>query len=147
VKIAFVADPLPSFNIKKDSTYAMMVEAALREHELYVLQQHDLVWKRNRVFGAMSQITLRKNGENWYALGPATEIALAELDCVLMRKPFDSIRDHPCCSSSPRGAGQRPARYDHSEKLAIAVHRIHRPAGCRSAVSCRVSSTSMPTWF
>jgi glutathione synthase len=30
MKIAFLADPLASFKIYKDSTYAMMVEAARR---------------------------------------------------------------------------------------------------------------------
>ena len=127
MKIAFVVDPLRSFNIKKDSTYAMMVEASLRGHELYVLEQDGLVWKRNRVFGAMSQITLRKDPHNWYALDPAVEVHLAELDCVLMRKdpPFDveyvtttwlleqAEREGARVFNNPR------ALRDHSEKLAI----------------------------
>ncbi|TMH17967.1 MAG: hypothetical protein E6H70_06230 [Betaproteobacteria bacterium] len=33
MRIAFIADSLPSFKIHKDSTYAMMVEAARRGHE------------------------------------------------------------------------------------------------------------------
>lgn len=35
MKIAFVADPLDTFKIVKDSTFAMMTEAASRGHELY----------------------------------------------------------------------------------------------------------------
>ncbi|TMH24432.1 MAG: glutathione synthase, partial [Betaproteobacteria bacterium] len=37
MRIAFIADPLPSFKIHKDSTYAMMVEAAKRGHDLYFM--------------------------------------------------------------------------------------------------------------
>ena len=95
MKIGFITDPLDSLKIKKDSTYAMMCEAARRDHELYAMQQDDLAWKRHRVVGVMSQITLRKpggkGGGSWYALDPSTETPLADLDCVIMRKdpPFD----------------------------------------------------------
>jgi len=35
MKIAFIADPLDSFQIYKDTTFAMMREAAARGHALY----------------------------------------------------------------------------------------------------------------
>ena len=128
MKIGFVVDPLPSLNIKKDSTYAMMAEAARRGHELYAMQQEDLVWKRNRVMGVTSQVTLRKDPGRWYALDPALEMRLADLDCVLMRKdpPFDleyvtttwllerAQHDGARVFNDPR------ALRDHSEKLSIA---------------------------
>ncbi|MEO6362017.1 MAG: glutathione synthase, partial [Caldimonas sp.] len=34
MKLLFVADPLESFKTSKDTTFAMMREAALRGHEL-----------------------------------------------------------------------------------------------------------------
>ena len=128
MKIAFVADPLPSFNTKKDSTYAMMVEAAARGHELYALQPEDLVWKGKRVCGSMSALSLRKDPKAWYSLDAPEERPLAELGCVLMRKdpPFDieyvtgtwlleqAQREGARVFNEPR------ALRDHSEKLAIA---------------------------
>ncbi|MBM3373223.1 MAG: glutathione synthase, partial [Betaproteobacteria bacterium] len=42
MNIAFITDPLDEFKLEKDSTYAMMREAARRGHELHVLQQDDL---------------------------------------------------------------------------------------------------------
>ena len=42
MKIAFLADPLDSFKIWKDSTYAMMVEAARRGHEVHAFEQKDM---------------------------------------------------------------------------------------------------------
>ncbi|MFM9972665.1 MAG: glutathione synthase [Burkholderiales bacterium] len=128
MKIGFITDPLESFKIKKDSTYAMMREGEGRGHELFVMQQEDIVWKRNRVFGVMSQITLRKDADPWYSLGSATETALADLDAIVMRKdpPFDveyvtstwllsqAQREGAKVFNDPR------ALRDHSEKLAIA---------------------------
>ena len=49
MKILFIADPLDSFKLAKDSTYAMMVEAAKRGHELYFTPQEGLMWKGGRV--------------------------------------------------------------------------------------------------
>lgn len=128
MKIGFITDPLDSFKIKKDSTYAMMVEAVRREHELHVMQQDDLVWKRNRVFAAMRRITLHENPREWYSLAPVAETLLTDLDCVVMRKdpPFDveyvtstwlleqAQREGAKIFNDPR------ALRDHSEKLAIA---------------------------
>jgi glutathione synthase len=44
MKIAFAADPLAGFKIEKDSTYAMMVEAARRGHALYAFAHADLIF-------------------------------------------------------------------------------------------------------
>lgn len=128
MKIGFITDPLESLKIKKDSTYAMMAEAAVRGHELHVMQQDDLVWKKNRVFATMRRISLTKAPGEWYSAEAATEMALADLDCVLMRKdpPFDveyvtstwlleqAQREGARVFNDPR------ALRDHSEKLAIA---------------------------
>ena len=128
MKIGFITDPLESLKIKKDSTYAMMAEAAGRGHELHVMQQDDLVWKKNRVFATMRRISLTKDPGDWYSAEAAKEMALADLDCVLMRKdpPFDveyvtstwlleqAQREGARVFNDPR------ALRDHSEKLAIA---------------------------
>lgn len=42
-KLAFLIDPLPSINPKKDSTLAIMEAAAARGHEVYTLQQSGLI--------------------------------------------------------------------------------------------------------
>ncbi len=128
MRIGFITDPLDSFKIKKDSTYAMMVEASRRGHEIHVMLQEDLVWKRNHVYGAMRQITLQKNVHDWYVAADAVELPLSDIDCVVMRKdpPFDveyvtstwlleqAQREGAKVFNDPR------ALRDHSEKLAIA---------------------------
>ena len=136
MKLAFVADPLPSFKIHKDSTYAMMVEAAKRGHELYFMLQEGLMWKGGRVVGEISRLNLTGEKDPWYKTAPPKETPLTDFDAVLMRKdpPFDTEyvastwllelaqKDGAKVFNDPR------AIRDHSEKLAIAKYPRFSPA-------------------
>jgi glutathione synthase len=135
MRIAFVADPLSSFKIYKDSTYAMMVEAAKRGHDLYFMLQEGLMWKGGRVIGETSRLTLTGDKDPWYRIASPTETPLDEFDVVLMRKdpPFDTEyvastwllelaqEDGAKVFNEPR------AIRDHSEKLAIAKYPQFSP--------------------
>lgn len=91
MKIAFIVDPLDDFRIYKDSTYAMMREAAARKHELYVLQQEDLAWHNGTVSGHVQRLHLTGDKQAWYRAEAPRATPLKEFDAVLMRKdpPFD----------------------------------------------------------
>ncbi|TMH40880.1 MAG: glutathione synthase [Betaproteobacteria bacterium] len=135
MRIAFVADPLSSFKIHKDSTYAMMVEAAKRGHDLYFVPQEGLMWKGGRVSGEISRLSLSGAKDPWYLTASPTETPLAEFDVVLMRKdpPFDAEyvastwllelaqKDGAKVFNDPR------AIRDHSEKLSIAKYPQFSP--------------------
>jgi glutathione synthase len=135
MRIAFIADPLSSFKIYKDSTYAMMVEAAKRGHDLYFMLQGGLMWKGGRVIGETSRLTLSGDKDPWYRTAPPKETPLAEFDVMLMRKdpPFDAEyvastwllelaqKDGAKVFNEPR------AIRDHSEKLAIAKYPQFSP--------------------
>jgi glutathione synthase len=129
MKLAFIVDPLSSFKIYKDSTYAMMVEAAERGHELFVLLQEGVMWKAGRIVGENRRLELAKaDKEPWYRLGPPLETPLAEFDAVLLRKdpPFDA--EYVASTWLLELAKAEGARVfndpravrDHNEKLAIA---------------------------
>ena len=45
MKLAFILDQLDSIKTYKDSSFAMMREAAARDHQMFTLQQGDLAWK------------------------------------------------------------------------------------------------------
>lgn len=130
MKLAFILDPLDSIKIGKDSSYAMMREAAARHHQLYALQQNDLAWKDQQVIGFARPLTLinpPEGAHHWYEEGAIEEIPLSEFDTVLMRKdpPFDTEyiystyllelaeRQGAYVVNSPQGIR------DHNEKLAI----------------------------
>ncbi len=91
MKLAFILDPLESIKTYKDSTFAMMREAAARQHALFVLQQDDLAWKGGQVVGEARALELTGDAHDWYRAADAVETPLADFDAVLMRKdpPFD----------------------------------------------------------
>jgi len=91
MKLAFVVDPLDEFKIYKDSTFAMMREAAARGAEIFALQQEDIYWRKQRVAGNAVRIMLTGDADQWYRAEAPAEIDLAHFDAVIMRKdpPFD----------------------------------------------------------
>jgi glutathione synthase len=91
VKLALVLDPLDTIKTYKDSSYAMMEEAARRGHALFVLHQEGLLCRDGEVRAAVWPIELTGDKYAWHRLGERRETALAEFDAVLMRKdpPFD----------------------------------------------------------
>jgi len=124
MRIAFVADPLSSFKIYKDSTYAMMVEAAKRGHELYFVPQEGLMWKGGRVTGETSRLTLTGDKDPWYRTVPPKETPLAEFrrgahaqgPAVRHRVRREHLASGARAKGRREGV-QRPARDpDHSEK-------------------------------
>ncbi|TXH62511.1 MAG: glutathione synthase [Burkholderiaceae bacterium] len=128
MRLLFVADPLEQFNIKKDSTFTMMREAAARGHEILACEPRHLTWQRGgRVGATMRQVALSGDPVYWFTEQHVPETALADVDAVLMRKdpPFDSeffYATHLLEQAEREGARvfNRPAALrDHPEKLAI----------------------------
>jgi len=128
MKITFIVDPLDEFNLKKDSTYAIMREAAARGHQLFALQQDDLAWQKQAVVGRASRLHLTGAAPDWYRLDAASDTPLEQFDVVLMRKdpPFDMeyvYSTYLLEIAEKRGARvfNRPqAIRDFNEKMAIA---------------------------
>jgi glutathione synthase len=91
MKLAFILDPLETIKTYKDSSYAMMREAARRRHSVAVLHQEDLVWKERKVSACTRTLHLKEDPYDWYELGETRESGLESFDFVLMRKdpPFD----------------------------------------------------------
>src|SRR5512134_1211745 len=91
MKLAFVVDPLDSFKIYKDTTFAIMREAASRGHALYAMEQEDLALRGGTVHGNTRRIHLTGEKSRWYRAEEPAALPLREFDAVLMRKdpPFD----------------------------------------------------------
>jgi glutathione synthase len=90
-KIAILMDPIAEINIKKDSSFAMLIEAQQRGHELFYLEQADLLLHEGIVQAEMKPLTVYENSERWFEFGESRLIPLTEMDALLMRKdpPFD----------------------------------------------------------
>jgi glutathione synthase len=128
MKLLFVADPLESFKIYKDTTFAMMREAQRRGHQLAVCGPQDMAWRRGgRVCAQVRDIVLTGDAQTWFTAQPARVAVLADFDAVLMRKdpPFDSeyfYATHLLEQAEREGAkifNKPRALRDHPEKLAV----------------------------
>jgi glutathione synthase len=91
MKLAFVVDPLAKLKAYKDSSIAMMREAAKRGHEVSALEVGDMFIRDGAVTAEVRRLDVRADNDDWYRAGEAHKAALAGFDCVLMRKdpPFD----------------------------------------------------------
>ena len=91
LRIAILMDPIEQINIKKDSSFAMLLEAQSRGHELFYLQQRDLILKDSNVLAHASPLEVFNNEDKWFQLGPQSTMTAATFDVLLMRKdpPFD----------------------------------------------------------
>jgi glutathione synthase len=128
MKIAFVLDPLDSIKTYKDSSFAMMREAASRGHVLASLQQEDLILRDGKVFGYARALELTSDAKHWYRAGERKAVGLHTFDAVMMRKdpPFDMeyiYSTYLLELAEQQGAwviNNPRAIRDHNEKLAIA---------------------------
>ena len=91
IKLGIVMDPISSINIKKDTSFAMLLEAQSRGYQLFYMEMQDLYLDNGKPLATMRNLTVQRNAENWYQLGEPKSQCLAELDVILMRKdpPFD----------------------------------------------------------
>ena len=92
IKLGIVMDPIENINVKKDSSLAMMVEAQQRGYTLYYMQMNDLYLLQGEARARVKIVTVANDENNWYEIKDEQDIALSELDAILMRKdpPFDT---------------------------------------------------------
>ena len=89
MKLLFIADPLDSFKVEKDTTLAMMRAAQSAGHTIWYAQSHDLLWGEGKA-RARAQLLTITNDLIWYRLGDVEEHSLDYFTAVLMRQdpPF-----------------------------------------------------------
>jgi glutathione synthase len=127
MKIAFLADPLSGFKIYKDSTFAMMREAARRGHAIYAFEQRDMALEQGVVSAEVRRIHLTGEQDPWYRADEAVETPLGEFDAIIERKdpPFDMEYVYGTYllelaeKQGVRVFNKPSAIRDHNEKLAI----------------------------
>ncbi|WP_434928229.1 glutathione synthase [Shewanella sp. HL-SH2] len=92
IKLGIVMDPISDINIKKDSSFAMLLAAQARGYQLFYLEMKDLAMVNGRAMGNMRSLTVINDAAKWFELGEAIDTPLADLDVILMRKdpPFDT---------------------------------------------------------
>jgi glutathione synthase len=93
MKLCFVMDPIGSIQTKKDTTFALMLEAQKRGIEIFYLNAHQLYLAENQVSGLVFRLQVKDDAQNHfeYIDEKPVAMALSLFDAVLMRKdpPFD----------------------------------------------------------
>lgn len=120
-RVAVLMDPIQKIKTYKDSTFAMMLEAQRRGHEVHVLEQGDLGLRDGRAWMRTRRTRVMDDRQHWFEQEPAEVHAATHFDWVLMRKdpPFD-------------------AEYLYDTQIldraaAEGVHVVNRPASLRDA--------------
>ncbi len=127
MELLFIADPLESFKIQKDSTLAMMRAAQEAGHQLWFCQSRNILWKENAVVADCQSLRLLPSHSSWFELGAIETRALNTFTAVLMRTdpPFDiEYLNTTWLLSAAQRQGAKiindpGAVRDHSEKLSI----------------------------
>ena len=94
MNILFIADPLHTFKTYKDTTYAMMREAAKRGHKLHHTLAGELSVLGSMVHARTTPVQFlgeQANGSAWYQQGEPFQAALRDFDAIIMRTdpPFN----------------------------------------------------------
>ena len=128
MNILFIIDPLASFKIKKDTSFAMMREAQKRGHQVTACEVQHIQWQKVECVKAHVQdLKLTGNANAWYEITASRQAWLKDFDAIIMRKdpPFDSeyfYATHLLSQAEREGAkvfNKASALRDHPEKLAI----------------------------
>jgi glutathione synthase len=92
ITLGIVMDPISKVKVAKDSSMAMMLEAQSRGYEIYYMEMQDLYLDRGQARASTQKIKVFDDTKHWYELSDQQDIALNELDAILMRKdpPFDT---------------------------------------------------------
>ena len=91
LRVGMVMDPIEGITTKKDSSLAMLLECERRGAEIHYFLQDDLKLVAGKALGNSRILNVRDDPDGWFTFGSSQEIALGDLDVILMRKdpPFD----------------------------------------------------------
>lgn len=92
IKLGIVMNAISSINIKKDTSFAMLLEAQSRGYELHYMEMNSLYLRGGEGRATTKKLSVKQDYDGWYEFGTEQDIALQELDVILMRKdpPFDA---------------------------------------------------------
>ncbi|GGW49622.1 glutathione synthase [Alishewanella tabrizica] len=92
IKLGIVMDPISQINIKKDSSFAMLLQAQERGYEIHYMEMADLYLLQGEARARSKILKVRHDYQSWYQFDTEQDIALSDLQVILMRKdpPFDT---------------------------------------------------------
>ena len=67
--VAVLMDPIRTIKTAKDSTFAMLLEAQRRGHDLLYMEQGDLAVREGRAWARMAPLDVRDDPRDWFTPG------------------------------------------------------------------------------
>jgi glutathione synthase len=131
MKVLFILDELGRLQLAGDTSYALMLETAAREHELWTCQVGHLGLENNdAVAGAVpTKVLLAETPAEAFECGPRSQVSLSEFGAVFMRADpplnveylqatwiLDNARGKTVLVNDPRGLRE------HNEHLSILAY-------------------------
>lgn len=91
MKLLFIMDPLARIQIAGDSTFALMLAAQQRRHEIWFCEPRHLGLEHDEPMARAWPVTVRRIAGDHYLLGPQASVPLGSCHAVFMRKdpPID----------------------------------------------------------
>lgn len=91
MKLGVIMDPIAGIKVEKDTTLALLLAAQRREWELHYMEMKDVYLTGNTARANARVLTVKDDKTRWYHYSSRIDLALSELDVILMRKdpPFD----------------------------------------------------------
>jgi glutathione synthase len=92
VRLAMVMDPIGDINVKKDTSFAILLEAQRRGHQLAYLELGDLYLRDGAVHCRWRELSVTDDPRHWFEFGKEYFSPCDVFDLLLMRKdpPFDT---------------------------------------------------------
>ena len=91
ITLAVLMDDIASINPKKDSSFAMMLEAQSRDWAIYTFDIIDMFNLKGQVFANARKTFVTDSENDWYSCEEQKLLSLSNVDVIFMRKdpPFD----------------------------------------------------------
>ena len=91
IKLGMVMDSIAHINIKKDTSFAMLLEAQARGWELHYMELNDLFLRNGIAYARTRTLKVQRDAKQWYQFIDEQDIPLHALQVIMMRKdpPFN----------------------------------------------------------
>jgi glutathione synthase len=91
LKVAFQMDPIERIDIRGDSSFALLLEAQKRGHDVFYYTPDSLSLLEGRLIATGHSLTVEDKPGDHYRLAHERNVDLAEMDVVFLRQdpPFD----------------------------------------------------------
>ena len=142
--LAVLMDPISGTNPKKDSTFAMLLEAQRRGYRLLYMSHGDLALRDGLAWARLAEISVRDTPHDWFTLTAASWQSVVGIDFVFARKDppvdaefiYDTLVLDQAAREGVRVINDPTALRDCNEKL----FALHFPQCCAPSLVARDSA-------